>query len=301
MPRKPRIHYYGAVYHVITQGNNRNHVFYEEDDKKKYLDLIQNYQSKYQFLLYAFVLMDNHIHLLVEVKDYPLSKIMQGIQMSFTQFINRKYKRAGHVFQQRYQAELCKNDHTLLPLIKHIHNHPVQAGITTSPDYLWSSHLHYIADKPSFVDTAYPLSLLDPNPETALDKYFELMYDTSWEDQPQGYKLTLVTSPIRPNRDKEISFSSGQLDKILAHLSRQTGLSKDRILKKSNKPEIAKARRLLIYILISQNIMSRSETANYLGITPSAVTKAFNEAADDERFEEILRRHFFDDQSRTKA
>lgn len=99
MARKPRIHYYGAITHSIARGNNKENIFYENADKAKYLDLLKKYRDKYDFLLYAYVLMDNHLHLLIEVRDIPLSGIMHGLQLSYTQYFNKKYGRVGHIFQ----------------------------------------------------------------------------------------------------------------------------------------------------------------------------------------------------------
>ncbi|OYD14337.1 hypothetical protein CH333_08310 [candidate division WOR-3 bacterium JGI_Cruoil_03_44_89] len=97
--------------------------------------------ERYDFFIYAYTLMSNHIHLLVEAGDTPLSKIMQGFLQSCTQYYNRKYKIVGHLFQSRYKAILCDKDVYLLQLLRYIHMNPVRAKIVESPsDYLWSSH-----------------------------------------------------------------------------------------------------------------------------------------------------------------
>jgi putative transposase len=133
MARKPRIYYPGALYHVIVKGNNGEDVFKEESHKNKYLDIIASYKTMMGFILYAYCIMDNHAHLLIEVRDIPLSKIMQRIQQVYTQWFNHKYKRTGHVFQQRYKALLCDKDSYLLQLVRYIHNNPVKADLTLPP------------------------------------------------------------------------------------------------------------------------------------------------------------------------
>lgn len=82
MARKQRVHYEGALYHVICRGNNREYVFGKEEDKKIYLETVIRYKKKYNFKLYAYCIMGNHVHLLIEVDKVPLSKIMQGIQLA---------------------------------------------------------------------------------------------------------------------------------------------------------------------------------------------------------------------------
>ncbi|MBU2699483.1 REP element-mobilizing transposase RayT [Sporomusaceae bacterium BoRhaA] len=88
MARKPRVHYEGAVYHVIARGNNRASIFETDEEKQKYLELIKDYKERYGFHLYAYAIMDNHIHLLLQVGKSPLAKIIQGIQQRYTQYYN---------------------------------------------------------------------------------------------------------------------------------------------------------------------------------------------------------------------
>ena len=94
----------------MARGNNGEYIIKDEQDKKHYIDIVKKYKERYQFKLYAYCLMDNHIHMLIEVSEVPLAKIMQGIQQVYTQHYNKKYKRTGHVFQQRYKAVLCNKD-----------------------------------------------------------------------------------------------------------------------------------------------------------------------------------------------
>jgi len=98
MARKPRIHYEGALYHVIVRRNNREFIFNESDAKQLYLEKVNKYVGKYNAKLYAYVIMDNHAHLLMEVSNESLSKIMQLIQQTFTQHIDQN----NVIFNFRY-------------------------------------------------------------------------------------------------------------------------------------------------------------------------------------------------------
>ena len=107
MPRKP-VEHCGAFYHVITRGNQRQNLFHDPNqDREFYLDRLEQYRKRYGFTIYAYVLMSNHVHLLVETAKAPLSKIMQGLQFSYTRYFNRRYRKMGHLFQGRYRAILC--------------------------------------------------------------------------------------------------------------------------------------------------------------------------------------------------
>ncbi|MBI5055935.1 MAG: transposase [Nitrospirae bacterium] len=144
MARKPRIEFEGAFYHVIIRGNQRQKIFRDEKDYRKYLEILSGYKKQYHYRLFAYVLMNNHVHLLLETKDIPLSKIQQGINQRYTMYFNRKYKTVGHLFQGRYKAILCDKDRYLLSLTKYIHYNPVRAKMTKLPeDYKWSSHRNY--------------------------------------------------------------------------------------------------------------------------------------------------------------
>jgi len=121
MARPPRIHFSGAFYHVIVRGNQRQPVFRFVSDYEKYQERLSYYQKLHQFLLHAYVLMPNHVHLLIEVGSVPLSKTMQGLQFSYTQYFNRAHKTVGHLFQGRYKAILCDKEAYLIELVDRFH------------------------------------------------------------------------------------------------------------------------------------------------------------------------------------
>lgn len=177
MARKPRIEFPGGLYHIITRGNRREEVFLDDSDYKRYLDLLSHYHNRYNFLLYAYVLMPNHTHLLIEQNETPISKIMQGINQSYTQYFNKRYNKVGHLFQGRYKALLCDKDGYLLVLVRYIHLNPVRAHIVKMPeDYVWSSHNAYIGDKKQdFVDKNFVLIMFSRNRRTSIMRYIQFM------------------------------------------------------------------------------------------------------------------------------
>ncbi len=174
MARKPRIEFEGAFYHVITRGNQRQKIFRDDDDYGKYLEVLARYKDLYQYRLYAYVLMTNHVHLLVETGGVPLSKILQGINQSYTGWFNRRYETVGHLFQGRYKAILCDRDSYLLSLVKYIHLNPVRARLVkTSKEYLWSSHRFYLrASDKSIVDEDQVLRLFSEDKKTAARRLY---------------------------------------------------------------------------------------------------------------------------------
>ena len=99
MARRPRVFAPGLLYHVIVRGNQRRQTFRCEEDYKAYLDRLEKYRAKFQVRIYAYCLMPNHVHLLLESGSAPLDKFMQGLQQSYTQYFNRRYRKVGHLFQ----------------------------------------------------------------------------------------------------------------------------------------------------------------------------------------------------------
>lgn len=116
MPRIARIAPKEYVYHVLTRGNNRQDVFKEKKDYEKYLAILQRYKEKYKFKLYHYVLMTNHIHLVIEPtgEGGGLAEIMKGINLSYAQSYKGKYKHIGHFWQDRYKTSLYQKTTTSL-------------------------------------------------------------------------------------------------------------------------------------------------------------------------------------------
>ena len=128
MARKPRVHFTGALYHVMSRGNQGQAIFKSDQDRQRYLDFLKDGQKRFGYRLYAYVLMGNHVHHLIEIGQTPLSKVMQNILFRYTRYWNRRYKKTGHLFQGRYKAILCDKDSYLLELIRYLHLNPVNSG-----------------------------------------------------------------------------------------------------------------------------------------------------------------------------
>jgi putative transposase len=152
MARRPRLFASGILYHVIVRGNHRQKTFLNERDYQAYLDRLGRYRKKFGVTVYAYCLMSNHVHLLVETGSQPLWRFMQGLQQSYTQYFNRKHHKVGHLFQGRYKAILCEKDEYLLTLVRYIHLNPIRAKLVQKlDDYPYSGHREYCAVRASEV------------------------------------------------------------------------------------------------------------------------------------------------------
>ncbi len=143
MPRTARIAPKEFVYHVLARGNNKQDIFKDEEDFLKYIDILLKYKEKYLFKLYHYVLMTNHIHLVIEPsnKGGELYQIMKGINLSYVQHLKNKYKYAGHFWQDRFKSIIVSKDEYLLACGSYVELNPVRAGLVNQPkDYRWSSY-----------------------------------------------------------------------------------------------------------------------------------------------------------------
>ncbi len=144
MARKPRIHYAGAMYHVMLRGNAGQTVFHENAEYRFFEEILAQGLAQNEIALHAYCWMVNHVHMALQVRETPLSKLMQNISQRYTHWFNKRHDRAGHVFQGRYKAVLVDRDAYLRELIRYIHLNPVRAKLTDDPlAYPLSSHAAY--------------------------------------------------------------------------------------------------------------------------------------------------------------
>ncbi len=148
MPSGPRLLLDNACYHIITRGNQKQLIFQDQKDYMEYLDRLRKYKKEYDFLLYGYCLMPNHIHLLGEIKvTQDLSHFMSSLQRSYTAYFNKRYGKVGHLWQGRYKTKVITKDRYLLDCINYIEFNPVKANLVNNiREYKWSSYLERALD-----------------------------------------------------------------------------------------------------------------------------------------------------------
>jgi putative transposase len=172
--RPLRIEYEGALYHVMSRGNAREKIYWDTADRLKFLDVLSLVASRFKWLVHAYCLMDNHYHLILETPLANLSAGMRQLNGIFTQRINRRYKRCGHLLQGRFKAMLIEKDSYLLEAARYIVLNPVRAGICAKPgDWRWSSYRPTagLGRKPDFLETDWILKRFSRRRSDAQKKY----------------------------------------------------------------------------------------------------------------------------------
>ena len=127
MPKRPRINENG-FYHLINRGVDKRKVFLDRADHIMFLDLLNEYRPIYHFSIHAYCLMDNHYHLLMEIKQQNLSEIMQKINHLYAIYFNKKYNRVGHLWQGRFKSWFVIDVHYFYNLTRYIEQNPIRAG-----------------------------------------------------------------------------------------------------------------------------------------------------------------------------
>jgi REP element-mobilizing transposase RayT len=164
MARQLRIQYPGAVYHITCRGNARQDIYKDNKDRKAFLEILTESQKIYSIIIYSYVLMSNHYHLLIETPKGNISDYMRHLNMRYTSHYNRRHKKVGHVFQGRYKGILVDKETYLTMLSRYIHLNPVRIRgmksmtykekIQYLSKYKWSSLSGYISKrkKQKFID-----------------------------------------------------------------------------------------------------------------------------------------------------
>jgi len=152
MPRIARAVAAGFPHHVVQRGNNREKVFFDKEDKERYLSLLKKYSVKWDSPLLAYCLMSNHVHLLARPKsEESLYKMMQGVTLCYTQYTNGKYQRSGRLWESRYHSCIVDKEKYLWAVARYIEQNPVRAKmVKRSEDYAHSSakaHINGVKDE----------------------------------------------------------------------------------------------------------------------------------------------------------
>ncbi|WP_280617153.1 transposase [Heyndrickxia oleronia] len=134
LPRGARVKSRSGIYHIMLRGVNKQEIFHDDEDCITFLDMINRYKEKAELTVYAWCLMNNHVHLLLKEGNEDISITMKRIGVSFVSYYNRKYETTGHLFQDRFRSENVESMRYLLTVIRYIHQNPVKAGMVQQVD-----------------------------------------------------------------------------------------------------------------------------------------------------------------------
>ena len=155
MPRESRKRSESGVYHIMLRGINRQSIFEDDEDYRRFLETLEKYREECGYSLYGYCLMPNHVHLVLREGKQPLETIMRRIGASYVYWYNAKYRRNGHLFQDRFKSEPVESDAYLLTVIRYVHWNPVKAGLCSVPEaYPYSSYARYFEPQ-GMIDSSF--------------------------------------------------------------------------------------------------------------------------------------------------
>ena len=291
MARPIRIEYPGAVYHVVCRGNNRQAIYRDDLDRKRYLEKLSQYCQEKKVDLLTYCLLSNHVHLLFETPQGNLSKMMQALQTSYTVYFNQRHSRSGHVFEQRYKAMLVDKDNYLLQVSRYIHLNPVSAKLAGRPqDYRWSSYGSYLTGKgiPG-LKVGTVLGYFSGNQNRQIQQYREYVTGGRGEKfrnvAPAVSKQIFVgdedfVEAVQRKRQgkagEEMRFSFRQIVKAVSEV---TGIEEDEMRRRQREERIKGSRELVCYVARRHGEVSMEELARFLMVKePSTPSHAVRRA-----------------------
>lgn len=189
MARLPRLSLPGYPHHIIQRGNNRQPIFIAVDDFQKMLGLLYDNARKFAVAIHAYVLMDNHFHLLATPQTADgLPQMMQAVGRSYVRYFNDKHQRSGTLWEGRYRATVIQSERYLLACMAYIDLNPVRAGTKEQArEYAWSSHGHYLGLRTDRLITPHALYwALGNTPFAREAAYAEMVQAGIHADQKQA-------------------------------------------------------------------------------------------------------------------
>ena len=289
MARKPRVHFPGALYHVISRGNQRQEIFYDDKDWTVCLSYLSECKVRYAIQLYAYALMKNHIHLLLEVSEIPLSRFMQSFLFGYAHYFNRRYGKVGHLFQGRYRAILCDKDAYLLELVRYIHLNPVRAKVVRDPErYLWTSHLSYLGKgSQGVMDTEFVLGQFGKNKSVGRRKYREFILEglesghqeKFYEVKDQRYlgEEKFINRIEDEKRDRKSVVYEIPMEVIVGEVSKACGVTIDRLYSLSYERKGAHGRGIVGYLARGLAGQMVKDIAEHFRRSPMRISQAIIE------------------------
>jgi len=285
MARAYRLQGEDLLYHITSRGDDRKKIFIGEYDFSKFLEYLKLAQNKYKFYLYAYCLMGNHYHLLIETTQPNISRIMQYINTSYTAYYNKKRNKCGHLFQGRFKSILVEADVYFKELTRYIHLNPVKAKMVNLPqEYKWSSYNSYFKRKSEIIDISRLKTLLE------IDMKRYAAFVLAGINKPTDLFKNVYAGFILGGKD----FIKEQLNKLaiqaakkdFAHKKTLCGVDHNTIIivtaKAYNiKPEILfkavkkplLAKKVAVYLLKGYSGLTNEAIGKMFGISYSAVSK----------------------------
>jgi REP element-mobilizing transposase RayT len=284
MARPLRLEFAGALYHLTARGNRQESIFLDDRDRQTFLDLLGKEVQQQGWVCYAYCLMDNHYHLMMETPEPNLVRGMRRLNGVYTQAFNRRHNKVGHLFQGRYKAILVDRENYLLELSRYVVLNPVRAKVVgRAEDWRWSSY-RATAGKivpPAWLAAQKLLSLFGGERANYREFVSEGIGKASvWEDlkgqiylgdetfleRMQDLADRKVVHGVARAQTKPLRPSVGE---IVATVGRAYGIASSQVLDKSH----AEAYWLAVFLMRRAGNLSLREVAKHARVSPARISQ----------------------------
>jgi REP element-mobilizing transposase RayT len=307
MPRQARIDIEGCLYHVMARGIERHQIFGDKTDRNDFLKRFKDSLTRAEGKCLAWCLMPNHFHLLIQRGKHPLAEIMRRLMTGYAVGFNIRYRRSGHLFQNRYKAILCEEDPYLLELTAYIHLNPLRARIVKNlkelKDYAWCGHGALCAGKDDeIINIREVLQHFGPNKlkaRLAYEKFIGERADRFKRSEYSGGGLlrsmgglaniarkaderemfddrilgsgAFVENILKEN-DEEAAPGRMTKEEVSREVKRITGVTEEELLSTSRQPRIARGRALYCYLRKTAGMVNGTALMKELKISSGAAS-----------------------------
>ena len=273
MARKSRIHFTGAVYHVILNGSDEQAVFKSVADRRYWESLVEDGVNRFGHSIHGYCWAKNRVQMAIQVKDIPLSKIMQNLTFRFTRYFNASYSKKGPLFHGRYRALVIDADTYLNDLVAYIHNSPVRNGQSkTAAAAKWTSHQAYMdaSLQPGWLTTSEVLKSFGKSDKAARTAFDRFVNDaTQMGERPELVKGShggrilgdekFARKALKPVKK---SVKPVTLNQIVKRVCRVEGVKESELVTASRARAESQIRQTITYIAMELEVASLTDMAN---------------------------------------
>lgn len=240
MCRVARIKNENAIYHIMVRSIKEVSLFKSSHDKERYLKQMRYYQKIYRFKVYAYCIMTNHAHFIIDSNGADISRIMHNLNFKYAVSFNCIYKRRGHLFENRFKSKIIDTYKYLITLSAYIHNNPLKIKkYRNCPEkYKYSSLGVYLGinkDSTGLLDKKYIMSVFASNPQKARLKYMQFVYMCDKNKLKELEKCKCDNSDEKYLTKRENLFRNFNSDQVFEFIKEQIGVNKNMLCKNNNQ------------------------------------------------------------------
>ncbi|WBW99094.1 transposase [Oceanirhabdus sp. W0125-5] len=294
MPRKARQKSYNAIYHIMARSITEVDLYKDNEDKEVYLSYIKKYQKLYRFKVYAYCLMDNHVHIMIDANGSDISRVMHGINSSYVRYFNKKHKRHGHLFQDRFKSKMVLDNKYLCALSLYIHNNPIDIPkYKDSPEkYYFSSLAVYFGERKDpfgLIQDWFLMSFFGDTLRRARKKYSRLIF--KYENKKVEEKINFKHEETEYRSGRNTLVRNFKPEDIIEFIASKLKISELNIHLKHRR-EYIEAKAIIVLLMRSLCNYRCTDICNVLGnisqVRVSELSSLGIKLMDNKKYKEIV-------------